>query len=146
VERNLAKQYANKYNFKIATIPYLNGYTKNDEDFGDYKIFDAGVEDFLSLIKNAEYVFTDSFHAAVFSGVFEKQYIVFQRNGAEYMASRIYTLCELYETQERFCDTKEKATLEYIERLENINYKRPLNKLNGMKEKSIEYLKRNLEK
>lgn len=143
-ERNLAKQFANKRNFKIATIPYLNGYNKSDDEFGEYKIFDAGVEDFLSLIRNAEYVFTDSFHAVVFSGIFEKQYVVFQRAGSGFMASRIYTLCELYETQDRFCDTKERATLKYIEGLENIDYQRPLNKLNEMKEKSKKYLKENL--
>lgn len=144
-ERNIAKKYAKRKNFKLVTIPYLNGaYRRVDEHFGDELIMDAGVEDFLSLIKHAEYVFTDSFHAVVFSGIFEKQYFVFQRKGAKYMASRIYSLCDLYETSERFCDTEEKACLEYIEGLENIDYNRPLEKLDKMKEKSINYLKENL--
>lgn len=36
----------------------------------------AGVEEFLGLIKNAEYVVTDSFHCSVFSMIFRKKFCV----------------------------------------------------------------------
>lgn len=146
-ERKVASAFAKKKGLKLVTLPYLgSSYRKCDKKFGDIQLFDTGIEDFLSLIKNAEYVFTDSFHATVFSGIFEKQYAVFQRANHSGMESRIYTLCDLYETPERFCDTKEKASLEYVESLDNIDYERPLANLQEMKEKSINYLKKNLRK
>lgn len=38
-------------------------------------IYDAGVEDFLSLIYHADYVVTDSFHGTAFSILFHKEFI-----------------------------------------------------------------------
>ena len=41
----------------------------------------ASVDDFISLIKNAEYVFTSSFHGLAFSIIFNKQfYASYSRN------------------------------------------------------------------
>lgn len=40
---------------------------------------DAGVKEFLELISNAEYVFTDSFHGTVFSLLFEREVYIFER-------------------------------------------------------------------
>lgn len=40
----------------------------------------SGPNDFLSLIKNAKLVVTDSFHATVFSIIFKKPFVVFFRN------------------------------------------------------------------
>lgn len=40
---------------------------------------DAGVKEFLELISNAEYILTDSYHAILFSLIFEKQFYVFER-------------------------------------------------------------------
>lgn len=38
-------------------------------------ITDAGIEDFIDAIGNAEYVVTNSFHATAFSIIFEKQFV-----------------------------------------------------------------------
>ena len=42
--------------------------------------YTSGPDDFLSLIKNAKLVVTDSFHATVFSIIFKKPFVVFYRN------------------------------------------------------------------
>ena len=53
--------------------------------------------EFVYLIDNAEYVFTDSFHGSVFSILFEKQFTVFDRvEGGKSMSSRINTLLETF--------------------------------------------------
>ena len=74
------------------TIPYLS----TEYPLSDYlkmkneiRLYDVGVEEFLSLIKNAEIIFTGSFHAAVFSGIFKKQYFIFERTLGISMNSRI---------------------------------------------------------
>lgn len=45
--------------------------------------YDAGVEEFLELIKNAEYVVTNSFHGMVFGLQFSKDLYVFGRESAK---------------------------------------------------------------
>lgn len=142
-QRKLAKAYAKRKNMKIVTIPYLlREYRACDKNFGDVKLYDVGPERFLSLIKHADCVLTDSFHAAVFSGVFQKEYFVFNRVGK--MNSRIETLLSLYQTEERFCNSKEKTTAEYLLSQNPIDYSRDLSRLEEMRRSSIEFLKTNL--
>lgn len=144
-QRNVAEEFAKKHGLKLVTLPYLNGkYRKCDKNFGDIRLFDVGPQEFLSLIKYADFVFTDSFHAMVFAGIYKRQHFEFLRDNKHNMSSRIYSLCELYETADHFCDTPEKTSLEYIESVSPINYERPLEKLSQMKEKSLNYLKENL--
>lgn len=54
----------------------------------------AGPAEFLSLIANASHVVTDSFHAALFSSVFQVPLTVIRRSGGSNMFSRIETLVE----------------------------------------------------
>lgn len=139
-------EFAHKRGLKVVMMPYLTGTSCDDSDFGDYKIYDAAPQDFISLIKYAEYVFTDSFHATVFSHIYKKNFFVFNRAGLKSMNDRIYSLTSLFDTQDRFCDTKEKISLKYIEGLLPINYDRLFPKFEEMKEKSINFLKDNLKK
>ena len=55
-----------------------------------------GPSEFLFLLRNAELVLTDSFHATVFSIIFHKKFITFNRIGLN-MNSRIESLAELFE-------------------------------------------------
>ena len=71
-----------------------------------YEIFDVrsiqkngkelpvGPSEFLYLLRNAEIILTDSFHATVFSIIFHKRFITFNRLGLN-MNSRIESLAEL---------------------------------------------------
>lgn len=52
-----------------------------------------GPQQFLELISKARYVFTDSFHAAVFSIIFQKEFYVFERSdNSQKSDSRFATL------------------------------------------------------
>jgi hypothetical protein len=145
LQREIATKFAKNCGLKLVALPYLNCmYRKCDDGFGDVQLYDVGPQDFVSLIKHAEYIFTDSFHATVFSGIYKKQYFVFPRNREASMSSRIYSLIELYEVQERFCDTEKKATFEYINEPREIDYNKPLEWIERMRSKSISYLERNL--
>lgn len=101
--RDLATRYARNHNLKIVTLPYLSGIVNNvDDKFGDYKLFDVSPKNFVYLIKNAEYIFTDSFHTTVFSGIFNKRFIVFDREEEKTMNGRIVNLLKLYGASNRF--------------------------------------------
>lgn len=64
----------------------------NDKTYPDYFLF--GPSEFLYVIKNAEFVFTDSFHCAVFSIIFHRPFYVFKRDQKSLgdMFSRFETL------------------------------------------------------
>lgn len=144
-QRKIAEEYAKKHNLKIYTIPYLNGVFKEcDKNFGNKKLFDISPEDFISLIANSECVFTDSFHAVVFSLIFKKQFFVFDRIIKQSLGSRIKDLTDLFKAEEYFCNTPDKFSLEYIESLGSIDYSKPFPKYDEMKRKSEAYLLDNL--
>lgn len=60
-------------------------------------------DEFIWLIRHAEYVCTDSFHATVFSIIFEKKFLVFRRDdlGMENMFNRIENVLDLFGVNER---------------------------------------------
>ncbi|MDY3929415.1 MAG: polysaccharide pyruvyl transferase family protein [Clostridia bacterium] len=143
--RKLAFEFSKKHNLKIVTLPHLLGSVRNcDINFGDYLLYDVSPGMFLSLIKDAEYVFTDSFHASVFSLIFEKEFFVFYRNGFKSMETRIYSLVDIFEVEEHFCNDERKATMEYIESLSPIEYNKSFEKYEYMKSFSIQYLHNSL--
>ena len=41
--------------------------------------YDAGVEEFLSLVKHAEYIVTNSYHGMIFSIQFQRPFVIFSR-------------------------------------------------------------------
>ena len=147
-ERELATAYAEAHGLALVTLPFLHGVPRDcDRGFGEKQLYEISPADFVSLVKHAECVFTDSFHATLFSGIYGRQYVAFERSlGGQSMGSRLRSLLSLYETEERFCDTPERATLAYIEALPPIDYSRPLVRLGEMKERSLAFLTRNLEK
>lgn len=87
-------KFAKMENLKIVTFPYMAYYFRMTEfSFGDIKIFDADPADFLGYIKDAEFVFTDSFHATAFSIIFHKCF--FSSSANEIAFSRIKYLLSL---------------------------------------------------
>jgi len=67
----------------------------------------GGPQDFISLIDNAAFVLTDSFHACMFSVIFKVPYYVFYRNKRDVsrQSARITNLLNIYGMQNRLIDT-----------------------------------------
>lgn len=66
-------------------------------------IYVSGPSEFIFLIKNAKLIITDSFHACVFSFLFDKPFIVYPRKGnMEGMMSRISTLLSKYHLERKY--------------------------------------------
>ena len=79
---------------------------------GDINIFDAGPEEFLGYIDNAELVLTTSFHGTAFSVVFEKNFYNFT---SDYYASRTTDLLELFSLTNRICVDANSVSCESID-------------------------------
>lgn len=95
------KSFAKKKNLKIVNIPFASGERYDAVNFGDDKIIDADPGEFIGLIKNADYVFTDSFHACVFSVLFKREFFAFQRDNSQKMQGRITTLLHNFRLPDR---------------------------------------------
>ena len=110
-------------------------------DLKQRDIFQSGPQEFISLISNAKLICTDSFQACVFSILFNKPFVVFDRDGnGAGMNSRINTLLDKYDLKKRqYCNIEKseifnceydvfnkkivnerKAALKYIENNLNI--------------------------
>lgn len=112
-QREAIKKLAEKYNLKIATIPHAdNVYDSVDDNFGDYKLMDASPENWVWLIKNAEYVITDSFHGTVFSTIFSKKFIVVKRCLEEDINIRMTDYLDTIGEQDKFVDILSVDSLE----------------------------------
>lgn len=135
--RDAVTKFAKQKGLKIVTEPHMDSYNKADENFGDYTPFDIGPAEFVNLIRNAEYVFTDSFHGSVFSMLYQKQFLVFNRysdNSSSSKNSRIDSFCKNYGLSDRRYNGN-------IANVENeINYEAVLGKVDEHRQKSKAFL------
>jgi len=78
------------------------------ENLSGYQFADGDPRDYVAIIKNAEYILTDSFHTTLFSVIFGKKFFTFARQYRhnDSQQSRITTLLELVGCQERFIVTE----------------------------------------
>lgn len=91
-----AKYYATKNNLKLIII---NCYDKNIIELKDSIPTPYGIEEFLGLIKNCKYFFTNSYHGICFAIIFGIPFAAFSRVGNN---EKILTVLELFGLNERF--------------------------------------------
>ena len=97
------------------------------------------------MIRDAEYVFTDSFHAVAFSLIYHKQFFVFDRI-SKYgdMSARIVNILNQFNLSDRFCKGEEKESVNYLLGLADIDYKEPDNILSSELKRSQDFLIENI--
>lgn len=79
----------------------LNIHKLNDPSQPD--LYVSGPSEFLYLIEHANLVLTDSFHACVFSFLFGKPFLVYERKGKETnMLSRIESFLKMFHLEKKF--------------------------------------------
>lgn len=100
--------YARRYNKKMfdyaERLAAENGWKIVDislraENDGKHRMaYDAGVEEFLSLLKNCEYFVTNSFHGIIFATHFRRPFVAFSRESGD---SKIAELLDLFGLADR---------------------------------------------
>ena len=136
--RKAVEELAQKKGLKIVTLRHLDQYVEYDEKFGDYAPYDVAPNQFLNILRDAEYVCTDSFHGAVFSIIHEKKFIVFNRYdeaSKHSKNSRIDSLCENFGLSDR----RYHGNIENIADKE-IDYARVKETYDKLKNKSEKYI------
>lgn len=115
-QRKSAQDFAKVHGLKLVTIPYLQMKFRHcDQEFGDIKLNSISPNQFLWLIQNAEYIFTDSFHATAFSIIFRKKFVVFDRAEHPEMVGRIRSITDLFKCSDLLLS--ESTTQEEIEKV-----------------------------
>lgn len=97
--------------------------------------YDAGVEEFLSMIKHSAFVVTNSFHGLIFAVQYRRPMVVFTREQAD---SKIGEVLELMNLKESRFTTGE-------EEYKDIDYDAVHILINIAREKSFDFLKKELE-
>ena len=121
-QRKAVKRFSSHTKCKTVTFPHIlcNVVRKCDLFFGDIQNYD-GPREFLGLIQNAELVITDSFHACVFSMIFETPFEVFERNKIGEkgnMNSRIYDFLEEYHLERQLVTEEQLAEMNDIPKVD----------------------------
>lgn len=136
------EEFCRKKGLKLVLIPYA----KQEFNYGDCKgecirLDKVGPNEFLSAIKYADYVFTDSFHGSVFSIIYNKEFAVFERNkkGHVSMNSRLYDLLNTYGLSDRLI-----SNFEALDSLVSIDYKAVKEVLTKKKKESVDFLTNSL--
>lgn len=109
--------------------------------FSDKRDSNYGIEEFLYLVHHAQLICTDSFHACVFSFVFDKPFVAFKRTGeSNYMYTRLQNLFDTFKLTNREFNGEEISRENLI-----VDYSEAKDILKKEREKSINFLKNALE-
>lgn len=136
-QRQYIKNFAKQKSLKIVGVLHGAGFVKGDDKFVDEAPADIGPFEFLNLIKNASYVFTDSFHGSVFSILFERQLFVFKRFSDKNKMStnsRVVNLLNRLDLLDRLIENETKCLPE------DIDYKKVNEKLSIFRKYSENFL------
>lgn len=140
--RKFAERLKEKTGYKIVSLNHADEYVKYSDKFADITPYDVGPKEFLNLIKNAQYVCTDSFHGTVFSLINNIEFFTFERyknkNSKVSTNSRIYSLLGLMNLEKRLL----KGNEDIEEILKNkVDFREVNEKLEKFREESKEFLK-----
>lgn len=138
-QRELIKQVKAKTGYKIVALQHLDDYIPSDEGFADEAPY-VGPREFLNYIRNAEYVFTDSFHCSVFSILYKKNFFTFSRfseNAKQNTNTRIDNLLNITGLEKRRMTRNICAddVIGFVGNFDGVD-----DKLNAMRRSSMEYL------
>ena len=102
--RKRIRDFADRNHVALVSIPHIRfALNKNDIGYADIDITTAGPREFVNLIANAEYVFTDSFHGSAFSLLLGKRFRSLDRSffGKNSQLSRLLSLLRDYSMEKR---------------------------------------------
>lgn len=134
----MIKKIIKKQALPVLALPYMFW----ENSCFKVKYIDAGPSQFISLIDNASLVLTDSFHGSVFSIIFNKPFLTFDRQygNNQSQATRLIDLFDLCDIKNLFVQDIEKDV-----GIVDIDYSLINKKIEASRKLSINYLKNAIE-
>lgn len=143
-EANKYMNYVKELSEKTSVPYFVIPVTKKQKNAGNCVPFEVGPSEFVSLIKNAKHVVTDSFHGTAFSVNYNVPFSVFKRfkdDSSENQNSRIYSFLDILGLENRLIDYK-KSVGDVLE----CDFSDANDRLAKKREESLQYLKNALER
>ncbi len=127
---------------------FINSYAKQNSlevvELNGANADKIGPAEFLYLLANAQFVFTDSFHGTAFSLIFRKRFMVFQRNNTYDMSSRIVTVLSTFKMEECFINTDntkiDESYMDYVNQTNAKDISHIDEVMKSEKQKAIDFL------
>lgn len=136
-----ARRYSSKMEAYAERVAKENGWKIVDislratnAERGHKMAYEAGVEEFLALVKNAEYIVTNSFHGMIFSVQFRRPFVIFSREQCD---NKIDELLQLFGLRDRMLVSGE-------EKFADIDYDDVHERIDSARRDSIRFLKMEL--
>lgn len=127
----IAKRISTEKGVKIVELN-----DKKQENYFCDQVSSAGPKEFLTLIKNANAIITNSFHGTIFSIIFEKEFYTITRLNRN---SRMENILDIVGMRDRLIDN-----IEEIDNVKKQDYKKANQNLEKEKIKSKEFLEKAL--
>lgn len=132
---NQIYNFANEKNLPVRIVPVYDKDLKRNGCISE----SVGPAEFISLIKHASYVCTDSFHGTAFSVIYKRNFFTFKRFKDDEKLnqnSRLENLFSILHLESRFISDIKEAREELL----SIDYNVVYSYLNKAREASLEYL------
>lgn len=136
------KQYARKFadSKGVRLVSILSNECNSDDcKYADEVLIGKSPEEFVNLVRDADYILTDSFHGLAFSVINQKQFLIFYRRRTdvkESRNSRIDNIVRSWDIEDRLIREPEK--LEFP--ASDIDYKAVSEKVEALRVKSLDFL------
>ncbi len=143
--RDFASRLSQETGSRIVALTHVDEYVHSDNGYADETPWDTGPAEFLDLIRNADWVCTDSYHCTVFSMLYKRRFFSFRRYSRKTVQStnsRLDTLLDQCGLTERLLTGKEEipSCTDLI-----IDFDRVHRRIDRLREYSWQYLKDALE-
>ena len=143
-ERNIKNKYI--FIYTIFHSEYITDAINQAKKIFNYETYyfllnkNSSIEEFIYYMIKSKAVVTNSYHGTVLSIIFNKPFItIYDKSNAK---ERFTSLANLFGVHERIFENNQKINYEQLIKPLNLDYKL----LNKLRSKSINFLKRNLEK
>lgn len=136
--KQFARNFADSKGLRLISI-LSDECNSDDSQYADKVLVGSTVGDFVNLIRNAEYVLTDSFHGLAFSVINQKQFLVFYRRRLdvkESRNSRIDNIVKTWGIEERLIKEPDKAVIP----TDDIDYNTVSSRVEELRKKSLAFL------
>lgn len=143
--RKFASELKEKTGYKIVALAHIDEFVKADDEYADETPLDIGPSEFLNLVRNAEYVCTDSFHCSVFSTLYRKKFFAFRRytkNTKQSTNNRLDNLFNLLGIK----DVIQEGQMSVEDAMKiDVDFDTAHSNLDALRKESYEYLEKSLE-
>lgn len=102
---------------------------------GHQMFYEAGVEEFLSLVKNTEFVVTNSYHGMIMSLQYERDFVVFSREQCDTKIEEVLDMVGL----------RDRIIVNGDEKYKDIDYENVHSTISAESSKSLDFLNKELE-